>query len=136
MSTDRRMLRGACACGTLSYRVADDFEYAWNCHCSQCRAATGAACKPFGGAPTILLMADHAPQDVLVVGDGEGDHDVRCRACGSLLYSVVREGRFVHVAYGTLRDAPALAPQLHIFVGSKAPWHTITDDLPQHDELP
>jgi hypothetical protein len=48
---------------------------------------------------------------------------------------VVRDGAFVHVAMGTLVDDPAIRPTRHIFVGSKAPWFTITDDLPQSDEL-
>jgi hypothetical protein len=29
---------------------------------------------------------------------------------------------------------PRIRPSAHIFVGSKAPWFTITDDLPQHHE--
>jgi len=33
---------------------------------------------------------------------------------------------------GTLVDAPTLRPTKHIFVGSKAPWFTFTDDLPQY----
>lgn len=49
-----------------------------------------------------------------------------------LLYSVVRDGAFVHVAMGTLVDAPSIRPSGHIFVGSKAPWFSITDDLPQY----
>jgi hypothetical protein len=53
--------------------------------------------------------------------------------CGSLLYSVVREGAYVHVALGSLVDAPSIRPTEHIFVGSKAPWFEITDDLPQHE---
>jgi hypothetical protein len=34
---------------------------------------------------------------------------------------------------GTLVDTPTIRPGRHIFVGSKAPWFTITDDLPQHE---
>jgi hypothetical protein len=33
---------------------------------------------------------------------------------------------------GTLVDAPTIRPSAHIFVGSKAPWHEIEDDLPQY----
>jgi hypothetical protein len=29
-----------------------------------------------------------------------------------------------------------MRPTAHIHVGSKAPWFTITDRLPQHDEFP
>ena len=54
--------------------------------------------------------------------------------CGSLLFSVVRDGAFVHVAMGSLVDAPSIRPTEHIFVGSKAPWFEITDDLPQFQE--
>jgi hypothetical protein len=58
------------------------------------------------------------------------------KTCGSLLYSVVRDGKFVHVPMGTLVDDTTIRPTRHIFVGSKAPWFTITDDLPQYDTLP
>ena len=56
------------------------------------------------------------------------------REAGSLLFSVVRDGAFVHVAMGTLLDGPSIRPTRHIFVGSKAPWFTITDDLLQFAE--
>jgi len=65
----------------------------------------------------------------------ESPHDAHCGKCGSLLCSLVRETEFVHVTLGTLVDAPSIRPSAHIFVGSKAPWYTITDDLPQHDEF-
>jgi len=45
---------------------------------------------------------------------------------------VVRDGRFVHVTLGTLVGNPSIRPSAHIFVGSKAPWFTITDGLPQY----
>jgi hypothetical protein len=47
---------------------------------------------------------------------------------------VVRDGAYVHVAMGSLVDAPGIRPTKHIFVGSKAPWFEITDDLPQFQE--
>ena len=40
----------------------------------------------------------------------------------------------MHVALGSLVDDPGIRPTKHIFVGSKAPWFEITDDLPQFDE--
>jgi hypothetical protein len=40
-----------------------------------------------------------------------------------------------HVALGSLVDAPTIRPGGHIFVGSKASWFEITDDLPQFEEL-
>ena len=46
----------------------------------------------------------------------------------------MRDGSYVHVAMGSLADAPSIRPTEHIFVGSKAPWFEITDDLPQFEE--
>ncbi len=128
-----RELDGGCWCGAVRYRVADDFSYASICHCSRCRAATGSAFKPFAGIEREKLTVLTAGDALLVVGDAVLN-DTRCATCGSLLFSVVREGEYVHVALGSLVDAPSIRPSEHIFVGSKAPWHRITDDLPQFDQ--
>ena len=128
------MLAGKCRCGAVRYEVADAFLYAANCHCSECRAATGSAFKAFAGIEREKLTITEGV-DVLAVF-GEADlNDTRCGACGSFLFSVVRDGAFVHVAMGSLVDAPTIRPTQHIYVGSKAAWFEITDDLPQLDEL-
>jgi len=43
---------------------------------------------------------------------------------------------WLRVPYGTLNEAPTLRPIAHIFVGSKAEWYEIRDELAQHDEYP
>ena len=126
-----RVLAGMCMCGAVHYAVADEFVYAANCHCSQCRRATGAAFKPFAGIERSKLRVTRGADSLMIFGD-EGGHDTRCKLCGSFLYSVVRDGAFVHVAMGSLVDEPAIRPTQHIFVGSKARWFTITDGLPQY----
>ncbi|MDC0713985.1 GFA family protein [Stigmatella sp. ncwal1] len=127
------MLSGRCLCGAVHYEVADAFLYAANCHCSSCRRATGSAFKPFAGIERQKLRVTQGADGLLLYG-GEEAHDAHCRRCGSLLYSVVRDGAYVHVTLGTLTDGPTLRPTEHIFVGSKAPWFTITDHLPQYAE--
>ena len=126
------MLSGKCQCGAVHYTVADEFVYAANCHCSGCRAATGSAFKAFAGIEREKLEITNGAHDVLVVGEKDAN-DTRCGVCGSFLFSVVRDGAFVHVAMGSLVDTPSIRPTEHIFVGSKAPWFEITDDLPQFD---
>ena len=127
------MLSGKCHCGAVHYAVADEFRYAANCHCSGCRAATGSAFKAFAGIEREKLEITEGRQYLFVIGENDAN-DTRCGVCGSFLFSVVREGAFVHVAMGSLVDTPSIRPTEHIFVGSKAPWFEITDDLPQFDE--
>ena len=130
---DNRVLVGKCECGSVRYTVEDTFLYASNCHCSRCRAATGSAFKAFAGIEREKLEIIDGLDALLVVGE-EALNDTRCRVCGSLLYSVVRDGAYVHVALGSLVDPPSMRPARHIFVGSKAPWFEITDGLPQFEE--
>src|SRR5262245_3639090 len=129
-----QILNGRCECRAVSYRVADEFRYAANCHCSNCRASTGSALKPFAGIEREKLEVVAGAETLLAWGDDDGNH-TRCGICGSLLYSVVRDGGWVHVALGSLVDAPSIRPSEHIYVGSKAPWFEITDELPQNEEL-
>ena len=127
------LLNGGCLCGEVAYTVADEFLYSLMCHCSQCRRATGSAFKPFGGIERAKLKVTRG--SIRIFGDVM-THDAHCKICGSLLYSIVQEGTMAHVTYGTLIDAPGLAPQAHIHVASKAPWDTINDELPQHAAFP
>jgi hypothetical protein len=114
--------------------VADAFRYALICHCSNCRRTTGSAFKPFAGIERPGLEVTRGDDQLLIYGQApEKAHDAHCRVCGSLLYSLVRDGQYVHVTMGTLVDAPSIRPSAHIFVGSKAPWFAITDDLPQYE---
>jgi hypothetical protein len=134
LPTTERRLAGRCECGAVGYSVADAFLYAANCHCSRCRASTGTAFKAFAGIERTKLAVTTGSDKLWIVGEEDANH-TRCADCGSLLFSVVRDGAYVHVAMGSLSDAPSIRPTEHIYVGSKAPWFEITDDLPQHEEL-
>jgi hypothetical protein len=129
-----RSLAGKCFCGAGHYAVPDEFAYAANCHCSNCRRATGSAFKPFAGIGRDKLSITKGMDSLLIFGDENGN-DTHSKLCGSLLYSVVRDGKFVHVTMGTLVDDPTIRPTKHIFVGSKAPWFTIADDLPRYETI-
>jgi hypothetical protein len=126
---------GKCECGAVRFEVADEFRYAMNCHCSACRAATGSAFKAFAGIEREKLTITDGSDQLMVFGEDDLNN-TRCSACGSLLFSVVRDGAYVHVALGSLVDEPSIRPTRHIFVGSKASWFEITDELPQFDEYP
>lgn len=81
---------------------------------------------------------DHHRGDeaVLRLGESSDGYHASCGKCGSLLYSLVRDGAYVHVTLGTLIDPPTITPTAHIFVGSKAPWDAICDGLPQFETFP
>ena len=129
------MLRGRCACKAVEYEIPDQFVAAYTCHCSNCRALTGSAFLPTGRIEREELTVTKGAESLLVHGDPGVAFEVRCAKCFSLLYWTSRDGYF-GVPYGTLIDEPTLKPTYHQFVGSKAPWYEIHDDLPQYDERP
>jgi hypothetical protein len=129
------VLTGRCACNAVAYEVADEFVTSFNCHCSRCRAATGSAFRPWGEIEPEKLRVIKGEDALILRGDPGCRHARRCGECFSLLYWTGYEGK-IRVPYGTLVDEPALKPTAHIYVGSKAPWYEILDDLPQYDEDP
>ena len=96
---------------------------------------TGSAFLPWGDIEREKLTVTRGEGSLLVDGDPDAAHAMRCRECFSLLYWAPRDGYF-RVPYGTLIDEPTLKPKGHMFVGSKAPWYEILDDLPQYDGSP
>src|SRR5216683_3301046 len=77
-----RTLAGKCLCGAVHYAVADEFVYAANCHCSNCRRTTGSAFKPFAGIARDRLNITQGQDNLLIFGDKNAAHDVHCNTCG------------------------------------------------------
>jgi hypothetical protein len=76
---------------TVSYEVSDQFVAAFNCHCSNCRAATGSAFLPWGEIEREKLKVTKGAGSLMVSGDADADYAMRCRSCGSLLYWTVHD---------------------------------------------
>ena len=58
-----------------------------------------------------------------------------CPRCGSVVPAKIAD-KPVAIALGNITEDPVARPKAHFFVGSKAPWHDIVDDLPQFEEYP
>src|SRR3954465_9312158 len=105
--SNARILHGECLRRMVAYEVADAFEYAMNCHCSNCRRATGSAFKPFGGVKLQQLKVI-SDESLLMIYGGSDAHDVHCKRCGSLLYSAFPPRGYAHITFGTLIGTPSL----------------------------
>jgi hypothetical protein len=59
-----------------------------------------------------------------------------CGACGSnIMVTANYEPNYLYLAMGVIDGNPITPEAYHIFVDSKAPWHTITDGAPQFDKF-
>jgi hypothetical protein len=125
--------RGSCLCGQVTYVVTSAPQRSVNCHCSRCRRARSAAF----GSMLFATVRHTRGEDLLVtytLPEAKRYIYTFCRVCGSPMPRPHPSGGIVGIAMGSLDDDPGMRPQAHIFVGSKAPWYDIADDLPQYAE--
>lgn len=105
-----------------------------HCHCSICRKHHGAPFASWLVAPVDGLRWRTGEDTVLEYRSSEARMRRFCGTCGSVAPTAVADRMLVPA--GNLTGALNPAESLHMFVGSKAPWHVIADDLPQYDEAP
>ncbi len=130
------LLHGQCSCGQVQFIVQDEFEYAFYCHCSRCRARTGSAFAAIAGIAIDGLEVTAGHEHLSFEGECSDGYGARCTRCFSFLFSAVRGRQYLHVSLGVVAGTPSRVPDHHIYVGSKAPWYQITDALPQYVETP
>jgi hypothetical protein len=130
------MIKGSCLCGAIRFELTEAPIRAHNCHCQRCRKSCGTAFASnlFVGLEAIRFTAGEDLMKSFKLPEAERFTHVFCRECGSSLPFLNKARGAVVVPMGCLDDDPGYSPESHIFVGSKAPWFTITDDLPQHEE--
>ncbi len=124
------MIRGSCLCGGVRYEIAGELRDAGNCHCSMCRRTHGAAFGTYAQVNPDEFRWVAGQELVSAYESSPGGYRCFCRVCGSPLGA---DGKLSWVTLGTVEGDPGVRPRGHIFVGSKAPWYEITDDLPQFD---
>src|SRR5512139_63433 len=130
------MIQGTCLCGTLRYEIDGPLTSMMNCHCSMCRKQHGAAFATYAVAPLAgfrwIAGEDHV---VRYQSSAQGSRAF-CRRCGSVAPTALPSMGVVFAPAGNLQGDLSRHPEGHMFVGSKAPWHAITDHLPQHEVYP
>jgi len=129
-------MKGACLCGTLRYEVDGPFSVVMSCHCSMCRKHHGSPFATFAAAPLEGFRWLAGEGSVGAVQSSQNGKRYFCRVCGSVAPLLMRDWNMAVVFPGNLEGAPDVRVEAHIFVGSKAPWHSIEDDLPQYAEYP
>jgi hypothetical protein len=130
------MIRGSCLCGGVKYRINGALSRARNCHCSMCRKAHGAAFRSRASAHAAEFEWVQGETLVTFYESSPGTSRGFCKVWGSPVVTKFDNAPYCGVPLGTLGDDPGVRPELHVHVASKAPWFTITDELPQFAALP
>ncbi|SES27320.1 MULTISPECIES: GFA family protein [Halopseudomonas] len=129
-------LSGSCLCQGVRYEIQGELKNVYNCHCSMCRKLHAAAFRTSAKIRSADWKTLQGQELIRFYESSPGEHKAFCSVCSSSLFTRFDAQPDVYgFPLGTLDTDPGVQPQRHVFVGSKAPWFEITDDLPQHLEL-
>jgi len=129
-------ISGSCLCGQIKFQVCGVVHMINNCHCSMCRKIHGAAYGSFMHVDADGFQWLCGAELISTYQPPQQDERAFCSNCGSNMPVIEREDNNVVIPAGSLDTDPGLKPSMHIFTDSKAPWHEITDSLPQFKEFP
>lgn len=130
-----KIIEGGCLCGGVRFEVVPPFIRANHCHCSRCRKHSGTAVCTQARVLRQQFNLTKGESLIRVYGKGEGAVKAFCVECGSSLFGGTwPDGPQVSIRMGAFDTDPGIRPQFHTFVESRAPWDTITDNLPQYSE--
>lgn len=130
------MLTGSCLCGDIAFEIDGTVDMMGHCHCSMCRKSHGGTFATHGTAlPDQFSWVRGAERISTYHSSSEGYRQF-CPRCGSAVPMSGEDQPFALVPMGNINEDPGTRPGLHWFTGSMAPWHTIVDDLPQHEAYP
>lgn len=119
-------MEGGCACGQVRYACDGPPMFVHCCHCTSCQHETGTAfaLNALWERDCVRLIAGETEPHLIPSESGKGQMLARCASCRGVLWSTYGGAgdaiRFVRV--GTLDDAAAYPPDVHIYARSKLPW--------------
>ena len=129
------MITGRCECSKIKFEIDGEISDFSHCHCSQCRRMHGAAYASFAGVARNNFRYTSGGDEVSLYKSSADHERFFCGTCGSnILVSLDEYPEMIYVAMGVIDGDPKLPQEYHIYVGSKAPWHTIYGDGKQFEE--
>ena len=128
------MIRGSCLCQGIAFEIVGAVTDLLYCHCEMCRKSHGSAFRARGKINTDEFRWCRGSELIHFYESSPGEHRGFCSICGSSIFTKFdKKPEELGLALGVLDDDPGSRPACHVFVGSKAPWHEITDALPRYE---
>lgn len=129
------MLTGSCFCSKVSYELDGSLQNGRACHCSRCRKVFSGAASAYAELSAGSTISWNGRESMSTSDSGGGWGIGFCSSCGSTLCGLWN-GEVHGLTLGCVDGDPGVEIEMHIFVGSKAPWDHIGGTAPQFDEHP
>lgn len=127
---------GKCLCGQVEFQISGELPAIYQCHCSQCRSATGSASNAALIIPRQQFQWARGKEQITSYTAASGYRSDFCSNCGSPVPNPL-DGRSEYwIPVGLLTGNVQLKSGVHLYVGSKASWDIIPDNQLQYPETP
>lgn len=129
---------GACECGRLTYRIADNEPLlAYACHCLHCQTRSGSAFSQQILVPDASVVFEgQTASSARESGNGQVE-EAFCATCLTRIYNRNSGLEGVVLLYaGTLSESHGVKPFLHMWTRRKQPWIVLDDSLPSFETSP
>lgn len=125
------MVEGSCLCGGIEYEVELVPEKVFNCHCSFCRKAHGAAFVTLAMAKGDTLNIKKGDSLLTEHLNALGGYRAFCSVCGTRLMNYAPDkSMYLSIALSTVDSEISFEPVAHCNVESKASWHQPYTGIP------
>ena len=131
-------LSGKCLCGNIAFTADTDIKLMANCHCSDCRAATGAAYGTLLFVDEAALEVKGAPKVFKHVADSGANMEKHfCPDCGSQLFGRnSNRPNTVSVRAGVVDQTELVKPAVNVYLSSRIASTPIDPDLKGFAKMP
>ncbi len=131
--------KGGCLCGAITYEVSSDPFNMWNCHCDDCRKATGAsfATNVFVKLEDLTITKGTPSTYQHSADSGNTMTKEFCSECGSQIFnrnSARPEIKVVRV--GSIDDASFVKPWANLYSSKALPFTCFADGLDNFEKMP
>jgi hypothetical protein len=137
--TMSRKYTAQCACGACKFEFDTDPAFIANCHCNDCKKASGGEMATFFGIPAddFRLISGKPKSYHYVAESGKGLDRNFCPDCGARLFTTHLESfpGTVFVMLGSLDRPDLIAPKVEMFTKRRLPWMKPLE-LPQFPSMP
>jgi hypothetical protein len=132
--TEAKAIPGSCLCGVFRFEVLGSLADVNLCHCDICRRANGTAFSANCPVPVERFKALTDYSTIAEYSSSPGAWRAFCKNCGSPVYARKdSDAGVIRLRLGSLDRTASANIVSHVWVGSKANWDRISDDLPCYE---
>ena len=132
------ILSGQCLCRKIGFRADGDILRVGNCHCSDCRTATGAVYATLVTVGEDAIEITGTPKIFRHKADSGADIEKHfCPDCGSQLFGRnSNRPNMISIRAGVIDQTDQVRPVFNVFVDSKIESTPLDPSLDAFDRMP